>query len=217
MYNNLLEDGTVKEKIYEMRGVDLNLAAAWDLRDYNHVKKQFQEMQIASDYDDEEEVHRLSIAYEEKIIRKYNDQTLVDTPDDPAPTDVSLMPDVITNQGMGRLVSIIIGKTQERFLHYATGQGTSVATIGDFKLQDEKFRISMATDGFRTAAGTVARYGAVIIPSAPSHTVSESGVVTTAVGGTFLNRTLYPAAQRVSHTIFENFFSVSIALYLSSV
>ena len=77
---------------------------------------------------------------------------------DPAPTDVAVKNDVITNQGMGRLVSIIIGKTNERFLHYASGAGTSVATIGDTKLQDEKFRISMATDGFRTVCwncGTV--------------------------------------------------------------
>jgi hypothetical protein len=42
-------------------------------------------------------------------------------------------------------------------------------------------------------------------------------VVTTATGGTFLNRTVYPSSQRVVHTIFENFFSLSVALYLSSV
>ena len=64
------------------------------------------------------------------------------------------------------------------------GDGTSVATIGDTKLQSEKFRISMTTDGFRTAAGTVARYGAVFIPSAPSHTVAESGIFDAPGGGT---------------------------------
>jgi hypothetical protein len=196
---------------------DLNYAAGWDLNDYNYVSRLFKEIQLASDYGEDDIVESLSRGYERKITRKYEGQYIPDIKEDPAPVDVSFKKDVITNQGMGRLVSIIIGKTQERFLHYASGQGTSVATIGDTKLQDEKFRISMATDGFRTAAGTVARYGAVIIPSAPSHTVAESGVVTTAVGGTFLNRTLYPSSQRVVHTIFENFFSLSIALYLSSV
>ena len=196
---------------------DLNYAAAWDLNDYTYVSRLFKEIQIANDYGEDDIVENLSRGYERKITRKYEGQYIPDIKEDPAPTEVSFKKDVITNQGMGRLVSIIIGKTNERFLHYASGDGTSVATIGDTKLQNEKFRISMATDGFRTAAGTVARYGAVIIPSAPSHVVAESGVVTTAMGGTFLNRTLYPAAQRVTHTIFQDFFSVSIALYLSSV
>jgi hypothetical protein len=196
---------------------DVNYAATWEKCDYLYVKKLFAKIQIAEDYDDVGEVKELVEKYETKLRRRYNDQYVQDTPSDPAPTDVAVKNDVITNQGMGRLVSIIIGKTNERFLHYASGAGTSVATIGDQKLQDEKFRISMATDGFRTAAGTVARYGAVFIPSAPSHTVAESGVVTTATGGTFLNRTVYPSSQRVVHTIFENFFSLSLALYMSSV
>lgn len=196
---------------------DINYAAAWEKCDYIFVRKLFAKIQIAEDIGDVGKVRELTEKYETKLRRRYNGQYVQDTPSDPAPTDVAVKNDVITNQGMGRLVSIIIGKTNDRFLHYASGAGTSVATIGDTKLQDEKFRISMATDGFRTAAGTVARYGAVFIPSAPSHTVAESGVVTTATGGTFLNRTVYPASQRVVHTIFENFFSLSVALYLSSV
>jgi hypothetical protein len=196
---------------------DLNYVGCWDTSDYRYVSRLFKEIQIAEDNGEEDIVENLSRGYERKITRKFEGQYIPDIKEDPAPVDVSFKKDVITNQGMGRLVSIIIGKTNDRFLHYASGAGTSVATIGDTKLQDEKFRISMATDGFRTAAGTVARYGAVFIPSAPSHTVAESGVVTTATGGTFLNRTVYPASQRVVHTILENFYSLSVALYLSSV
>ena len=196
---------------------DLNYCAGWDVKDYGYVSRLFKEIQLASDYGEDDIVENLSRGYERKITRKFEGQYIPDIKEDPAPVQVSFKKDVITNQGMGRLVSIIIGKTQERFLHYASGDGTSVATVGDTKLQNEKFRISMATDGFRTTAGTVARYGAAIIPSAPSHIVAESGVVTTATGGTFLNRTLYPSSQRVVHTIFQNFFSLSIALYLSSV
>ena len=112
---------------------------------------------------------------------------------------------------MGRIVSILVGKTNTRFDHYAVGDGTSVATIGDTKLQSEKFRISMTTDGFRTAAGTVARYGAVFIPSAPSHTVAESGIFDAAGGGTPFNRTVYPASQRIVHSDFRGFLQLIIA------
>ena len=55
------------------------------------------------------------------------------------------------------------------------------------------------------------------IPSAPSHTVAESGIFDAAGGGTPLNRTVYPASQRIVHSIFVDFYSLSIALYLSSV
>ena len=126
---------------------DVNYAAAWEKCDYLFVKKLFAKIQVAEDYGDLGKVRELTEKYETKLRRRYNGQYVQDTPSDPAPTDVAVKNDVITNQGMGRLVSIIIGKTNDRFLHYASGAGTSVATIGDTKLQDEKFRISMATDG----------------------------------------------------------------------
>ena len=196
---------------------DLNYGASWDIKDYNYVHKLFQTIQVADDYGEEDIVERLSRGYERKITRKYEGQYIADIKEDPAPIAVSFKKDVITNQGMGRIVSILVGKTNTRFDHYASGDGTSVATIGDTKLQSERFRISMTTDGFRTAAGTVARYGAVFIPSAPSHTVAESGIFDAAGGGTPLNRTVYPASQRIVHSIFVDFYSLSIALYLSSV
>jgi hypothetical protein len=196
---------------------DLNYAASWDKNDYTYVSRLFKEIQMADDYGEQDIVERLSRSYERKITRKFEGQYIPDIKEDPAPIDVSFQKDVITNQGMGRIVSILVGKTNARFNHYASGDGTSVATVGDTRLQSEKFRISMTTDGFMTAAGTVARYGAVFIPSAPSHTVTEAAVFDSAVGGTPLNRTLYPSSQRIVHTIFVDFYSLSIALYLSSV
>lgn len=197
---------------------DVNWAACWDVRDYEFVTKLFAKIRTAETEGNLSKVKELlQEGYERKLMRKHEGQSVIDIPSDPAPLEVARKNDVITNQGMGRIVSILVGKTNTRFDHYASGDGTSVATIGDTKLQNEKFRISMTTDGFRTAAGTVARYGAVFIPSAPSHTVAESGIFDAAGGGTPLNRTVYPASQRIVHSIFVDFYSLSIALYLSSV
>ena len=197
---------------------DVNWAACWDVRDYEFVTKLFAKIRTAETEGNLSKVKELlQEGYERKLSRKHEGQSVIDTPTDPAPLEVARKNDVITNQGMGRIVSILVGKTNTRFDHYASGDGTSVATIGDTKLQSEKFRISMTTDGFGTAAGTVARYGAVFIPSAPSHTVAESGIFDAAGGGTPLNRTVYPASQRIVHSIFVDFYSLSIALYLSSV
>ena len=196
---------------------DVNLAALWDKRDYIYVKKLFDKIRIAEEQHNHPEVHKLITEWEGKVERMLEGQYVEDTPNNPKPLQVARKNDVITNQGMARLVSIIVGKTNLRFTHYASGDGIAIATVGDTKLQAEKFRISMATDGFMTAAGTAARYGAVFIPSAPSHVVAEAGVVDTATLGTFLNRTLYPASQRIVHTILEDFYSLSIALYLSSI
>lgn len=197
---------------------DVNLAALWSKEDYPFVKKLFDKIRVAEEQGHNDKVHELiETVWEAKVNRMLEGQYIPDTPENPKPLEVSKKNDVITNQGMGRIVSILVGKTNLRFTHYASGNGTSIATIGDTQLQSEKFRIAMTTDGFMTAAGTVARYGAVFIPSAPSHTISESGVVDVATGGTFLNRTLYPSSQRIVHTILEDFYSLSIALYLSSI
>lgn len=197
---------------------DVNWAVSWDARDYVYVKKLFDKIRISEEKGDNGKVKELlEDGYERKIQRKHEGQYIPDTPENPAPLQVARKNDVITNVGMGRLVSIIVGKTQVRFAHYASGDGTTIATIGDTQLQSEKFRIPMTTDGFMTAAGTVARYGAVFIPSAPSHVIAESGVVDLPTAGTFLNRTLYPSSQRIVHTILEDFYSLSIALYLSSI
>ena len=176
-------------------------------------------MQVYNDLGYDDKALELQEGYELKMIRMLDGQYVQDIPTDPKPMQASIQLDAITNNGLVRLISIAMGKTNIRFTHYASGNGTSVATVGDQQLQQEKFRISMSTDGFMTAAGTVGRFGAVFIPSAPSHTVSESGVVDvpTAPGGTFLNRTLYSQAQRIVHTLFEDFYTLSLALYTSAI
>jgi hypothetical protein len=196
---------------------DVNFAACWDLQDYAWVKKQFAKIRAYNDMGYDDKAVELEEAIELKMVRMMDGQYVQDIPNDPKPMQASIKLDVITNQGLVRIISILAKKTTVGFSHYASGDGTSIATIGDTRLQGEKFRISMTTDGFITAAGTVGRFGAVFIPSAPSHAVSEAGVCDAASGGTFLNRTLYPSASRIVHTIFEDFYTLSIALYTSAI
>jgi hypothetical protein len=153
---------------------------------------------------------------ERKMNRIDNGQSVVDTPDDPAPLDVVKKRDLLTNGGMGLLCSIIIGNVATRPSHYASGNGTGLANIGDSRLQSERARIALATDGFATAAGTTLRYGAIFIPTFPSHVISEAGVTNAATGGTFLNRTVYPT-PRLTHTILADFYTLAITLSLTAV
>ena len=154
---------------------DVNFAAGWDIRDYPHVKRMFAKIQIYNDLGYDDKALELQEAYELKMVRILDGQYVQDTPSDPRPMHASIKLDAITNHGLVRAISILIGKVAIGFTHYASGDGTRTATVGDTALANEKFRIIMSTDGFVTAAGTVGRYGAVFIPSAPSHTVAESG------------------------------------------
>lgn len=205
----------VQESIWVLK--DVNFAASWDVRHYEYVWKTARKIQNYNDIGSDDKALEMQEHEELKLIRMLDGQYVQDVPTDPKPVQASIKLDVITNVGLVRVISLATRKTSLGFTHYASGDGTSIATIGDIKLQSEKFRIGMGTDGFITAAGTVARYGGVFIPSAPSHTVSEAGVVDAATGGTFLNRTLYQSAQRIVHTIFEDFYTLSIALYSSAV
>jgi hypothetical protein len=197
---------------------DFNWAVSWDVRDYDYVKKQ---IDLIRHYENEDNQGKVKELLQDGLEAKYNrmleGQYVPDTPTDPKPYQVSFKRDVLTNNGMGRLVSIIIGKVIKRFSHYASGNNASPATIGDTALLSEKARIGMSTDGYATASGTVARWGAVFLPTFPSHVVAESGVFDEGIGGLMLNRTVYQSTQRITHTIFDDFYSLSIAVYLSSI
>jgi hypothetical protein len=197
---------------------DVNWAASWDVRDLEFVQKQFTLIRLHESLGDELKVRELlEDGLERKYKRMVEGQYVQDTPTDPKPYQVTVKNDVLTNNGMGRLVSIIIGKVIKRFTHYASGNNSSPATIGDTALLNEIARIGMATDGYATASGTVARWGAVFLPTFPSHVVAESGIFDEPIGGLMLNRTVYQSTQRITHTIFDDFYSLSIAVYLSSI
>jgi hypothetical protein len=197
--------------------VDDNYSATWDTRDLDIVKKKFALIRHHFDAGNLSKVKEIwDDGIERKMNRIDNGQSVIDTPEDPRPLDVVKKRDLLTNNGMGLLCSIIIGNVVARPTHYASGNGTNLPSVGDSKLQSERARIGMATDGFATAAGTTLRYGAIFIPTFPSHVIAEAGVVNAAIGGTFLNRTVYPT-PRLVHTILADFYTLAITLSMTAV
>jgi hypothetical protein len=196
---------------------DDNYSAIWDTRDLNLIKKKFALIRYNFDRGDHAKVKEI---WEDGIERKMNRMDegsyVVDTPDDPKPLEVNKKRDLLTNDGMALLASIIIGNVLTRPSHYAAGNGTVIPTVGDTSLQSERARIGLATDGFAIAAGTTCRWGAIFIPTFPSFVIAESGVVNAAQAGRFLNRTVYPT-PRLTHSHLLDFFTLAITVSLTAV
>jgi hypothetical protein len=197
---------------------DITYAASWDKRDLPYMQKLFAKIRYYESIEDEGKVLELvENDYERKISRVWNGQYVQDTPDNPRPMEAVTTPNILTSNGMALLARLFMIKTTLRYNHYASGNGTTIAQMGDIQLQSEQARIGIDTDGFDTPAGTIARWGAIFIPTFPSHVISEAGVFNAASGGTMLNRTVYPSTQRITHTIFVDFYTLSISVSLTSV
>lgn len=199
---------------------DDNYSATWEPRDLYAIKKKFALIREAwgdgRDPDYGAINHLWINGIENKMDRIYDGESVIDTPDDPRPLEVNKKRDLLTNDGMALLASIIIGNVLQRPSHYAAGNGTVIPTIGDTGLQSERARIGLATDGFAIAAGTTIRYGAIFIPTFPSFVIAESGVVNAPQAGRFLNRTVYPT-PRLVHTHLSDFFTLAITVSLTAV
>jgi hypothetical protein len=196
---------------------DDNYSAIWDPRDLSTVQKKFALVRYNFERGDHAKVKEIwEDGIEKKMDRMDNGQYVQDTPEDPKPLEVNKKRDLLTNDGMGLLASIIIGNVLQRPSHYASGNGTAIATVGDSGLQSERARIALATDGFAVAAGTTIRYGAIFIPTFPSHVIAESGVANASTGGRFLNRTVYPT-PRLTHTHLADFYTLAITVSLTAV
>jgi hypothetical protein len=196
---------------------DENYSAIWDPRDLDLIQKKFKLIRYNFERGDHSKVKEIwEDGIERKMDRMDNGQYVQDTPDDPKPLEVNKKRDLLTNDGMGLLASIIIGNVLQRPSHYASGNGTTIATVGDSGLQSERARIALATDGFAVAAGTTIRYGAIFIPTFSSHVIAESGVANAATGGRFLNRTVYPT-PRLVHTHLADFYTLAITISLTAV
>lgn len=196
---------------------DINYAATWDTRDLELVQKQFRKIRLYYKRGDLAKVKEIwDDGIEKKFIRMWNGQYVQDTPNDPKPLDAVIKNDMLTNPGMVLLCSIIMNNTSARPTHYASGNGVSLPNIAQNRLDSERARISMETDGFRTSAGTSLRYGAIFFPNFPTHVISESGVTNAPVGGIFLNRTLY-SVPRLTHTIMDDFYTLSITLTMTAI
>lgn len=200
---------------------DIHYLGIYDVKDHDIIKKKFQlvnsEYLNNPDNPNVEKLNELNKELEGKITRKFEGQYIQDTSNSPAPIDAVVNYDILTNDGLFMICSRFIGSsTITPPTHMAAGDGTAIATQGDLRLQNERARISMITDGFRTAAGTTMRYGAVFLPTFPSFIIAESGAVNAATGGRFLDRTTFPSPRRV-HTTNLDFFTISVTVALTAL
>lgn len=134
------------------------------------------------------------------------------------PLAVGKRHDLITQSGLNEFAQAIMHNVGLSFNFMATGDGTTDATLGDNDLEHEKARMSLDEFGaYKTATGSVLRYGSFFIPSHETHLVSEIGAFSAAVAGIMMNRALLSLDQRIQHTIFEDFYGVSLTISMSSV
>src|SRR5262245_34423112 len=94
-------------------------------------------IQAYNDSGNDEKALELQEHEELKLIRMLDGQYVSDTPTDPKPTQAAIKLDVITNQGLVRIISLLTKKTLAGFTHYCSGDGISVATTGDTRLLNE--------------------------------------------------------------------------------
>ncbi len=196
---------------------DINYAATWDPRDLELIQRRFRQIRHYERLGNVLKVRELwDEGIERKFVRMWNGQYVPDTPNDPKPLEAVIKNDLLTNPGMALLCQIIIGNSAARPTHYASGNGTGLPNIAQSRLESERARIGIHTDGFATTAGTSLRYGAIFIPNFPTHVIAESGVVNAPIGGTFLNRTLY-TTPRLIHTVLDDFYTLAITLTMTAV
>ncbi len=216
--------------------LDVSHGALWGTEDTDHVKKNFDRIRLESNrmknyitwlrtHPEDKELIRnifqnsravktkLIDDFELKLERTYNDQTVHDF----EPLCVMKKVDKVVNSGFTRIAELVVGESVEFFDAMAAGTGTTAVYTGDTELDTEIARVSLDVSGYATASGSVIKYGAYFPTGVPSASISESGVFDDSSTGDMLLRTVYPANKVIVHTQNSTFFTLSIAIYQSSV
>ena len=198
--------------------------AIWDANDHVFVQNLYAKIRAAVAMRDRAQTIKLTESLDQRLERIHNDQTVEKEFE---PLTVAFSKNKIVNDGLVRIAELTTNTLgintglaisgSGYFTHFAIGTGTNAVSASDFALQQEISRVSMATDGFMTAAGSIMRFGGYFSPSVPSSTISEGGVTDDPTAGYFLFRTVYPLSQPLVHTVQQDFVSLSHAIYAQSV
>jgi hypothetical protein len=157
--------------------------------------------------------NKLINTFEEQLERKFNDQTTHGF----NPLEVNRQEDRVVASGMGRIAEFIVGESTQFFNHYSAGTGTTPVYASDTALIEELVRVSIEQQGYATASGAVIKYGAYFPPGVQTATITEAGVFDQMVGGVMLFRTVYPLDKVINHVQSITFFTLSHAIYQSSL
>jgi hypothetical protein len=216
---------------------DVSTGALWDGRDREVVSKEFERIrsesfnikhyiswlkkhpedkELVSKIIDNARSRKRTVIdnFENKLDRVYNDQT---NENGFEPLFVTKKEDKVVNTGFTRIAELVVGESVDFFNAMAAGTGSTVVYTGDTELETELARVSLDVSGYATASGSVIKYGAYFSTGVPSASISESGIFDAEVGGDMLLRSVYPANKIIIHTQNSTFFTLSIAIYQSSV
>lgn len=226
---------------------DVGYEALWDKSDFNKISKYFSEInqltkeirslsinkliypdeQMINDQVDDEinfiKLKKASLVkiFEDQLERKYNDQTSILEPHEinkhVSPLKVNKQVDRVVASGMGRIAEFVVGESTQFFNHYSAGTGTTPVYASDTALIEELVRVSIELQGYATASGAVIKYGAYFPPGVQTATITEAGVFDQMVGGVMLFRTVYPLEKVINHVQGTTFFTLSHAIYQSSL
>lgn len=196
----------IAELTHELKNLSLNYMI------YNEVEKF-----LCQDIKDEVRILRhqrskLVDDFDEQLERNFNDQT-----SELEPLEVNKQFDRVVASGMGRIAEFVVGESTEFFDHFAAGISISPVYASDTELIEEIARVSIDTQGYATASGAVIKYGAYFAPNVQTAEISEAGVFDSPEGGTMLFRTVYPLNKVINHTQSITFFTLSHAIYQSSI
>jgi hypothetical protein len=202
----------------DFRGVEY--LALWDLSDLQDTARIFNLINLYKTLRDPKCI-KLATEFDTKLARVYNDQTT-----DIEPLQVGRANNKVVNDGMVRISEFVtnsLGINTQLFtgsnvyVTIASGTGNNPVASSDSELQFENARVQFGLEGFALAAGTIMRFGGFYAPTIPSATISESGVFDDFTAGNMLYRTVYSNVDQASHTLNQDYYTLSHAIYQSSI
>lgn len=212
---------------------DDNYIASWDKSDYSYVKKIFnkiaqckQDLRTALQNRDREGFRYARVKTTQEVSRfvnmierKYNDQLVYDENLNRyiEIQKVGHQKDIVTKDGMETFAALIVGETFTYFNYFASGTGSTPASVNDTRLVAENARVFMPTDGFANSIGSTIRYGGIFAPPIPSATITEIGVFNAETGGLIGVRSVFGPNETISHVQNQDFYTANTSIFQNSV
>lgn len=178
------------------------------------------DQEVATEMYEVRENYITAETFNQKLERRFNDQTARFGRSGKLFDPLIVTPkkyDMVTLSGMSAISEMITNRRTRGFTYYRSGVGTRAESASDTKLQAEHYSLQMTTDGFAQPAGSSAQFAGKFPYTAFSATISEAGVFDQAIGGVMLFRTVFPVEQRIPHTQYETFFTLSQTVSMISI
>lgn len=212
------------EDISRYNGIDY--CASWGIEDESYIIKLFSKIRHAARDKDFWNNKLLTDGFNDRLERSWNDHKHIidENNNEFEPLDVVKATNKVVNDGLVRIAELVTGTLglnnpagigSGLWTHLAVGSGQVNVSASDTQLIQEIARVSLSTDGFQSAAGTVMRFGGFFAPTLANCIVLESGVFDDPIGGAMFYRTVYPVG--IQHTMNSDFFTCSHSIYQVSV